>query len=85
MSCWDSGTQISDMLTGALLLSKLKSWSNSCKGPIVGEFDAPYINCGNLEVGPSKTSFDYKLLEITITLALFQNIGGDLKNSSLLD
>ncbi|CAH8529110.1 unnamed protein product [Schistosoma bovis] len=69
------------------LLSKPKSWCNNGKSLVVGDFNAPYINWVNLEVESSISSFDSKLLETSIGLALFQHIRDptryDLRNSSL--
>lgn len=41
---------------------------------MVGDFNALSINWGSLEVGASRTSFDYKLLGTTIAVALSQHI-----------
>ncbi|CAH8628290.1 unnamed protein product [Schistosoma curassoni] len=79
---------IPERVADDFIQSKLEFWCNKGKSPVVGVFNAPYINWVNLEVESSISSFNSKLLETSIGLALFQHIRNptryDLRNSSSL-
>nr|CAH8845910.1 unnamed protein product [Trichobilharzia regenti] len=56
------------------LIEKLGSWTSKCRSLVVGDFNAPTVDWSSLTTPSSVNSFDHKLLESSISLALVQHI-----------